>query len=143
MVAAFCRKHYSHAEEVLICQMVAAAMGSRVKAWKFYLQDLANKTGLSITVVHYPPGTSKWNKIEHKMFSFISMNWKGHPLENYESIINLISATKTKSGLKIKAKLDQKKYKKGVKVSKEEFNNISLEFHKKFPKWNYTIHPFD
>lgn len=71
------------------------------------------------------------------------MNWKGRPLENYESIINLISSTKTKSGLKIKAKLDQKKYKRGVKVSKEEFNNISLEFHKKFPKWNYTIHPFN
>lgn len=139
----FGRKHYTHAEEVLICADGGGSNGSRVKAWKFYLQELANKTGLSITVVHYPPGTSKWNKIEHKMFSFISMNWKGHPLENYESIINLISATKTKSGLKIKAKLDQKKYKKGVKVSKEEFNNISLEFHKKFPKWNYTIHPFD
>eukprot|EP01126_Amoeba_proteus_P034344 TRINITY_DN3418_c0_g2_i1.p1 TRINITY_DN3418_c0_g2~~TRINITY_DN3418_c0_g2_i1.p1 ORF type:complete len:399 (+),score=28.35 TRINITY_DN3418_c0_g2_i1:53-1249(+) len=139
----FGRKHYTHAEEVLICADGGGSNGSRVKAWKFYLQELANKTGLSITVVHYPPGTSKWNKIEHKMFSFISMNWKGRPLENYESIINLISSTKTKSGLKIKAKLDQKKYKKGVKVSKEEFNNISLEFHKKFPKWNYTIHPFN
>ena len=139
----FGRKHYSHAEEVLICADGGGSNGSRVKAWKFYLQDLANKTGLSITVVHYPPGTSKWNKIEHKMFSFISMNWKGRPLENYESIINLISSTKTKSGLKIKAKLDKRKYKKGVKVSKNDFNNISLEFHKKFPKWNYTIHPFD
>jgi len=71
------------------------------------------------------------------------MNWKGKPLENYEAIINLISSTKTKSGLKIKAKLDKKQYKKGVKVSKEDFNKIQLEFHKKFPQWNYTIAPFE
>ncbi len=77
------------------------------------------------------------------MFSFISMNWKGKPLENYESIINLISSTKTKSGLKIKAKLDKKQYKKGVKVSTEDFSKIQLKFYKKFPQWNYTIRPFE
>jgi len=79
------------------------------------LQELANKTGLSITVCHYPPGTSKWNKIKHRMFSFISMNWKGKPLENYEAVIKLTSGTKTSKGLKIKSKLDKSEYKKGKK----------------------------
>jgi hypothetical protein len=139
----FGRKHYIDAEELLICADGGGSNGSRAKAWKFYLQDLANKIGLSITVAHYPPGTSKWNKIEHKMFSFISMNWKGKPLENYEAIINLISSTETKSGLKVKAELDKKQYKKGLKVSKEDFKKIQLEFHRKFPQWNYTIHPFE
>jgi len=139
----FGRKHYAGAENLLICADGGGSNGSRTKAWKFYLQDLANKTGLSITVAHYPPGTSKWNKIEHKMFSFISINWKGKPLENYEAIINLISATKTKSGLKVKAKLDKKQYKKGFKVSQKDFDKIQLKFHQKFPKWNYTIYPLD
>ena len=88
----FGRNHYPDADKILICADGGGSNSSRAKAWKFYLQDLANKTGLIITVAHYPPGTSKWNKIEHKMFSFISMNWKGKPLENYEAIINLISS---------------------------------------------------
>ena len=127
---------------MLVCADGGGSNSSRTKAWKFYLQELANKLGISITIAHYPPGTSKWNKIEHKMFSFISMNWKGKPLKNYETIINLISSTKTKSGLKVKAKLDKKKYEKGIKVSKEDFDKIQLNFHKKFPQWNYTIRPF-
>ncbi len=139
----FGRKHYIGAEEMLICADGGGSNSSRAKAWKFYLQDLPNKIGLSITIAHYPPGTSKWNKIEHKMFSFISINWKGKPLENYEAIINLISSTKTKSGLKIKAKLDKKQYMKGVKVSKDDFEKIQLEFLEKFPQWNYTIRPFE
>jgi hypothetical protein len=138
----FGRKYYGDAKKILICADGGGSNGSKAKAWKFYLQDLANKTGLSITIAHYPPGTSKWNKIEHKMFSFISINWKGKPLKNYGTVINLISSTKTKNGLKVKAKLDKKQYEKGVKVSKEDFNKIHLEFHKKFPQWNYTIHPF-
>ena len=137
----FGRKYYKNTEEILICADGGGSNGNRAKAWKFYLQELANKTGISITVAHYPPGTSKWNKIEHKMFSFISMNWRGVPLENYETIINLISDTKTKSGLKIKAKLDKRQYKKGFKVAEEDFKKIQLEVHKKFPQWNYTIHP--
>ncbi len=127
----------------MICADGGGSNGSRVRAWKFYLQDLANKIGLAITVAHYPPGTSKWNKIEHKMFSYISMNWKGQPLENYEAIVNLISTTKTRSGLKIRARLDKKKYQKGQKVSDEEFEELNLKFNKKFPKWNYSIHPFE
>lgn len=138
----FGKKHYPSTKEMLVCADGGGSNSSRTKAWKFYLQELANKLGISITIAHYPPGTSKWNKIEHKMFSFISMNWKGKPLKNYETIINLISSTKTKSGLKVKAKLDKKQYEKGIKVSKEDFDKIQLNFHKKFPQWNYTIHPF-
>lgn len=139
----FGRRHYRDAEEILICADAGGSNSSRAKAWKFYLQDLANKIGLSITIAHYPPGTSKWNKIEHRMFSFISMNWKGKPLENYETVINLISSTKTRSGLMVKAKLDKKQYKKGIRISKEDFSKVKLEFHDKFPQWNYTIRPFN
>lgn len=138
----FGRKHYPCAERLLICADGGGSNGSRARAWKFFLQELSNRIGIPITVAHYPPGTSKWNKIEHKMFSFISMNWKGKPLENYESVVNLISATTTKSGLKIKARLDNKKYRKGIKISDDEFEEINLKFSNKFPKWNYTIHPF-
>lgn len=138
----FGRKYYPCAERLLICADGGGSNGSRARAWKFFLQELSNRIGIPITVAHYPPGTSKWNKIEHKMFSFISMNWKGKPLENYESVVNLISATTTKSGLKIKARLDNKKYRKGIKISDDEFEEINLKFSNKFPKWNYTIHPF-
>lgn len=137
----FGRKHYPHAHRLFICADGGGSNGSRTRAWKFFLQELANRIGIPITVAHYPPGTSKWNKIEHKMFSFISINWKGKPLENYEAVVKLISATTTKSGLKIKARLDNKKYKKGVKITDDEFEEIHLKFSKKFPKWNYTIFP--
>lgn len=137
----FGRKRYAQATGILVCADGGGSNGSRARAWKFYLQELANKLGIPITVVHYPPGTSKWNKIEHRMFSFISMNWKGRPLENYESVVRLIASTTTKNGLKIKARLDRKQYKTGVKISDEEFDKINLKFAKKFPQWNYTIHP--
>jgi transposase len=137
----FGKKNYKNCDEILICADGGGSNGSRTRAWKFYLQELANKIGISITVCHYPPGTSKWNKIEHRMFSFISLNWKGRPLENYEAIINLIASTKTKKGLKIKARLDTIKYEKGKKISKEDFDELCLKFNKKFPKWNYTITP--
>jgi transposase len=138
----FGRKNYPAAEKLLICADGGGSNGSRVRAWKFFLQELSNKIGLPITVAHYPPGTSKWNKIEHRMFSFISMNWKGKPLENFEAVVKLISATTTKDGLKIKAKLDSKEYRKGKKISNDEFEEINLKFSKNFPQWNYTITPF-
>ncbi len=138
----FGKRHYPNCEKLLVCADGGGSNGSRTRAWKFYLQELANKTGLSITVAHYPPGTSKWNKIEHRMFSFISMTWKGKPLENYETVVKLISSTKTKTGLKIKAKLDKRKYQKGQKISDEEFDALNLIFATKFPQWNYTIDPF-
>lgn len=138
----FGRKNYPNAQRLFICADGGGSNGSRTRAWKFFLQELSNRLGFPITVAHYPPGTSKWNKIEHKMFSFISMNWKGMPLENFESVVKLISATTTKNGLKIKAKLDSKKYKKGIQITNDEFEEINLKFSNKFPKWNYTILPF-
>ena len=105
----------------------------------FICRNLQNKTGLKITVCHFPPGTSKWNKIENKMFSFISMNWKGKPLRSYKMILNLIEGTKTKKGLKIKAKMDKKIYELGKKVSEKEMDKVNILEHKVNPKWNYTI----
>ena len=133
------KKNYSGAKELLICADGGGSNTSRSRLWKFYLQKFANKTRLKITVCHFPPGTSKWNKIEHKMFSFISMNWRGKPLINYEMIINLIEGTKTKKGLKIKAKIDKGIYELGKKILEEEFNKINIEEHKINPKWNYTL----
>ena len=133
------KKNYPNTKELLICADGGGSNASRSRLWKFYLQRFANKTGLKITVCHFPPGTSKWNKIEHKMFSFISMNWRGKPLINYEIIISLIEGTKTKKGLKIKAKMDKNIYELKQKVSNKEFEKINLEEHKINSKWNYTI----
>jgi Rhodopirellula transposase DDE domain len=133
------RKRYPNASCLLICADGGGSNGSRNRLWKTCLQDLANKLKLDITVCHYPPGTSKWNKVEHRMFSFISLNWKGIPLKNYETIIKLISGTTTKTGLKIKANLDKNTYNKGIKIPDEDFDKLNLKYHKKYPKWNYTI----
>ena len=133
------KKNYQNAKELLICADGGGSNASRSKLWKFYLQKFANKTGLKITVCHFPPGTSKWNKIEHKMFSFISMNWRGKPLTDYELIINLIEGTTTKKGLKIKAKMDKKIYELGKKILEKEFNKINILEHKTNSKWNYTL----
>ncbi len=133
------KNNYPNSKELLICADSGGSNGNRSKLWKYYLQKFANETGLKITVCHYPPGTSKWNKIEHRMFSFISMNWKGKPLISYEVIINLIRGTKTEKGLKIKAKLDKRKYEKGKKISKEDFEKVKLIRHSANPEWNYTI----
>jgi hypothetical protein len=138
----FGRKNYPNAQRLFVCADGGGSNGSRIRAWKFFLQELANRLGFPITVSHYPPGTSKWNKIEHKMFSFISMNWKGVPLENFEAVVKLISATTTKTGLRIKARLDNREYKKGIKITNDEFEEINLKFSNKFPQWNYTILPF-
>jgi len=135
----FGRKHYPDARKILICADGGGSNGSRNRLWKLSLQKFSKKTGLTITVCHYPPGTSKWNKIEHRMFSYISINWRGKPLESYETIVNLIGSTTTKKGLKIKAKIDEKIYTKGKKVSDEEFSEINIEFDKKLPRWNYSI----
>src|ERR1035437_2376630 len=114
---------------------------SRSRTWKLHLQDLADELGMAITVCHYPPGTSKWNKIEHRLFSFISLTWKGQPLINYETVVNLIGATKTKSGLKVKAVLDTNEYETGVKVTKSEMDALRIRQHNTHPDWNYTIAP--
>ena len=133
------KKNYKNAKKLLICADGGGSNASRSKLWKFYLQKFANKAGLKITVCHFPPGTSKWNKIEHKMFSFISMNWKGKPLRNYEIILNLIEGTKTKKGLMIKAKIDKKIYELGKKIAEKELEKIYILKHHINPQWNYTI----
>lgn len=134
------RRHYDGAKALLLCADGGGSNGSRTRAWKYYLQRIADELGLRITVCHYPPGTSKWNKIEHRMFSFISMNWRGQPLVSYETVVNLISGTRTKTGLRIKTKLDRGEYETGKKISDADMEQISIEAHKTHPQWNYTIH---
>jgi hypothetical protein len=130
---------FPSATKLLITADGGGSNGSRVRLWKVELAKLAAETGLEITVCHYPPGTSKWNKIEHKMFSFISMNWRGRPLVSYRTIIELISATITASGLSIRAEQDLNHYETGTKVSDEELANIPLKRHEFHGDWNYTI----
>ncbi len=133
------KKHYPKAKKLLITADSGGSNGYRNRGWKYFLNQFAKETGFEITVLHFPPATSKWNKIEHRMFSFISMNWKGEPLTDYEVIINFIKNTTTEKGLKIYARLDKKKYKKGKKFSDEEMNKIEIDYHELFPMWNYTI----
>ncbi|SPF51506.1 conserved hypothetical protein [Candidatus Sulfopaludibacter sp. SbA4] len=135
------RKRYPAAGRLLICADAGGSNGNRRRAWKLNLQQMADQIGMPITVCHYPPGTSKWNKIEHRLFSFISLNWRGQPLLNYETIINLIGGTKTRTGLKVKAVLDTNEYETGIKVSDEQFEEIQIRRHKVHPAWNYTISP--
>ncbi len=115
--------------------------GSRVKAWKFHLARLAAETGLRITVLHYPPGTSKWNKIEHRLFSFISMNWRGRPLTSIRTIIELIGATTTQTGLAVHASYDPNWYPKGVKITDIQMAELPLQRHDWHGDWNYTLNP--
>jgi len=136
-------KTYPAAQRLLICADAGGSNGHRRRAWKVNLQKLTDQMSIPITVCHYPPGTSKWNKIEHRLFSFISLNWKGLPLINYETIINLIGATRTHAGLKVKAVLDRKEYEKGIKVSDQELEAVRLRRHKFHPEWNYTILPHE
>ena len=137
----FGTRNYLGASRILICADGGGSNGSRNRLWKYNLQRFADKTGLEVFVAHYPPGTSKWNKIEHRMFSYISSHWRGQPLESYEAVIQLIGSTSTKSGLKIKAKLDKRKYLTGKKISDEIFDQINLTNNKVLPKWNYSIEP--
>jgi hypothetical protein len=135
------RRHYPQAKAVLVCADGGGSNGSRNRAWKYHLQQLSDQFGVAVTVCHYPPGTSKWNKIEHRMFSFISLNWQGQPLISYETVVNLIGATRTKAGLRVKAKLDPKFYELGIKISDEQMEQLNIRPHRLHPAWNYTIGP--
>ena len=115
--------------------------GYRVRAWKTELARLADQTGLQITVCHLPPGTSKWNRIEHRLFSAISMNWRGRPLTSHEVIVELIGATTTQTGLRVRAELDRGRYPLGVKVGDQELAAVPLARHGFHGEWNYTLHP--
>ena len=132
---------YPDVKELLITADGGGSNGSRVRLWKLELQQLSNELGIPIRVSHFPPGTSKWNKIEHQLFSHISMNWRGQPLVSHEVIVNLIASTTTRKGLKVRAELDSNLYPKGIKVTDEEFASIRIsrdEFH---GEWNYSIMP--
>lgn len=133
--------HYPDLKGLLICADGGGSNGSRRRSWKFFLQELADDMEIPISICHLPPGTSKWNKIEHRLFSFINMNWKGKPLVNYETIINLISSTTTKTGLTVVARLDDRGYEKGRKITDGKMSKIHLKLHSLHPKWNYSIYP--
>ena len=132
---------YPQATELLITADGGGSNGSRVKLWKTELQKLSNETGLDICVCHFPPGTSKWNKIEHRLFSHISQNWRGRPLTSTETVINLIATTKTKSGLTVKSSLDTGLYEKGIKVSDQAIEALNMNRHEFHGEWNYSISP--
>jgi hypothetical protein len=132
---------YPQARQLLITADGGGSNGSRVRLWKVELQKLADETGLTISVCHLPPGTSKWNKIEHRLFSFISQNWRGRPLVRHEVIVNLIAATKTKTGLTVRCELDTNPYPAGRKVSDDELAQVRIEHADFHGEWNYTILP--
>ena len=135
------KESYPNATKLLITADGGGSNGSRVKLWKTELQRFADETGLKISVCHFPPGTSKWNKIEHRMFSYISQNWRGRPLISIETIVNLIGATKTKKGLKIQTSVDVNEYTKGIKITDQEIKTLALEREEFHGEWNYTLHP--
>ena len=135
------RARYPEAKKLLITADCGGSNGARVRLWKLELQKLADETGLALEVHHYPPGTSKWNKIEHRLFCRITQSWRGRPLTDRLTVVELIGATTTKTGLKVECALDERTYHKGVKVSKAEMATLDIsgdEFH---PEWNYTIKP--
>jgi hypothetical protein len=135
------KEAYPRAKSLLITADGGGSNGSRLRLWKIELQRLATELGFPIHVSHFPPGTSKWNKIEHSLFSFISMNWKGRPLVSVEVIVNLIAGTTTRKGLKVRSEPDRNSYPLGVSVTDEELAEVNIhrdEFH---GEWNYAILP--
>lgn len=132
---------YPEAKQLLITADCGGSNGSRLRLWKWELQRLADETGLEISLAHFPPGTSKWNKIEHRLFSFITQNWRGKPLISHEVIVNLIAATTTRTGLRVQSALDTNTYESGIRISKQQMEELNIrrdEFH---GEWNYTILP--
>jgi hypothetical protein len=132
-------KDYANSGKVVLTADCGGSNGNRNRLWKHELQKLANEIDKDIQILHFPPGTSKWNKIEHRMFAFISKNWSGIPLESASVIVNLIGATKTDKGLSIRCVLDDKTYETGISVSDEEFDKINIFKETFHPEWNYTI----
>jgi hypothetical protein len=135
------RRSYPKAQRLLITADSGGSNGARVRLWKWELQHLADETGLEIAVCHFPPGTSKWNKIEHRLFSFISQNWRGKPLISHQVIIDLIAATSTTTGLTVKSKIDTNIYEKGLKVSDQQMAELQLRREKFHGDWNYKLLP--
>ena len=132
---------YPSARTLTITADSGGSNNPRTRLWRYELQRLADTTGLSIRVCHFPPGTSKWNKIEHRMFSFVSLNWRGKPLESLEMIINLIAGTTTSTGLKLYAQLDQREYERGIDITDEQLASVNIARHTFHGDWNYTVTP--
>lgn len=135
------RHLYPTARKILITADGGGSNGWRLRLWKIELQKFADETGLAVSVCHFPPGTSKWNKVEHRLFSFISSNWRGQPLRDYETIVKLIASTTTAKGLKVTCRLDRRKYATGRKVSDAEMQSLKLQRDPFHGEWNYTIKP--
>jgi hypothetical protein len=135
------RKAYPNAQELLITADGGGSNASRSRLWKVALQDFADRTGLVVTVCHLPPGTSKWNKIEHRLFSHISQNWRGRPLQTLDTIVQLIAATTTRAGLRVRARADRNRYETGIVVSDAAMRDLEIERHEFHGEWNYTLTP--
>jgi hypothetical protein len=135
------RKRYPKARQLTITADCGGSNGARVRLWKVELQKLADETGLVLHVHHYPPGTSKWNRIEHRLFCHITQNWRGRPLTDRLAVVELIAATTTKTGLKVESTLDTRTYQKGRKVRKAEMASLDITGDPFHPEWNYTIRP--
>jgi DDE family transposase len=134
-------KRYPETREIFITADAGGSNGYRSHVWKYELQRLADKLGIAIRVSHFPPGTSKWNKIEHRLFSFISINWRGRPLRSYETVVNLISNTTNRGGLVVRARIDKRRYPTGKKIPKKEFKTININPDDWHGDWNYVIRP--
>jgi hypothetical protein len=135
------RERYPTMDRLLITADGGGSNGVRVRLWKLELQNLADETGLTLDICHYPPGTSKWNKIEHRLFCHISQNWRARPLTSHLAVVELIAATTTKTGLRVECELDNSTYQKGIKVSDAEMDAIAITHDEFHPEWNYTISP--
>ena len=135
------RPAYPGATSLLITADAGGSNGPRLRLWKWELQRFANRTGLTITICHFPPGTSKWNKIEHRLFSHIAMNWRGKPLVSLAAIVNLIGSTRTDTGLRVRSEIDRNSYPKGVVVTDDQMAKVQLKPHRFQGGWNYTIRP--
>ncbi len=139
--AAMGRAAYPAAKSLLITADAGGSNASRSHLWKWELHRFAMRTGLEVTVCHFPPGTSKWNKIEHRLFSFIAMNWRGKPLESISTILSLIAATHSRTGLRVRSEIDHRRYPKGVRISEEQLAALRLTAHRFHGEWNYTLRP--
>lgn len=135
------RSAYPHARSLVITADAGGSNGPRLRRWKWELQHFANRTGLTITVCHFPPGTSKWNRIEHRLFSHIAMNWRGTPLVDLATIVSLIASTRSRAGLRVRSELDRRSYPDGLTVTDAQMASLTLRPHVFHGEWNYTIHP--
>jgi hypothetical protein len=135
------RERYPAMNQLMITADGGGSNGSRVRLFKVELQNMADETGLTLQICHYPPGTSKWNKIEHKLFCHIAQTWRGKPLTSRETVVELIASTKTNTGLKVRCELDTRTYPKGIKVSDAEMATLNIKGDTFHPEWNYTISP--